>query len=188
MTPRLFLVAPDSAADALVLDCAAAACSAGDCASVLLASSPSSDLVLGLQKLGLAVLLRGAEARRVHHLGADGLQLAAGAQETAEARRSLKSESLGVLVGVSRHAALEAAEAGADYVAFNQTRQTVGEPIIGWWQEMTSIPAVAFDPVAIDEVSSLLPQRPDFLRPSDTMWESAGAARTELAKLQAALK
>ncbi len=187
MTMRFFLVAPDAVAEDLLLSCAKAACAAADCASVLVTESISPETVRELQSLGLAVILRDAEPRKVHHLKADGLQLST-PENLSDARAALKNENLGFLAGVSRHAAMEAADAGVDYVAFNQTRQFQGEPIIGWWQEVTSLPAVAFDPVDGEQLSTLLPQRPDFIRPSDQMWQDEASARDVITRLLATMK
>jgi thiamine-phosphate pyrophosphorylase len=187
MTSRLFLVAPEGLPEPLLLDCSRAACATGDCAVILVPPSTAAPTTTALQNLGLAVLLNGGEARMVHHLKADGLQVANAEEDLPSLRQQLRNESLGILAGVSRHAAMEAAEAGADYVAFNQTRQTGGEPLIGWWQDVTAVPAVAFDPVDPAGLSTLLPQNPDFLRPMDVMWESPEEARRVIAALQAAL-
>jgi hypothetical protein len=186
MTPRFFLVAPDVIADDLLLACARAAFAAADCASILVAESIGPEAAQQLQSLGLAVILRDAEPRKVHHLKADGLQLSS-LENLSDVRKSLKNESLGFLAGVSRHAAMEAADASVDYVAFNQAKQFQGEPIIGWWQEVTSLPAVAFDPVDTELLSTLLPQKPDFIRPSDQMWKDEASARDLMARLVAAM-
>jgi hypothetical protein len=187
MTTRFFLVAPDAIAESLLLACARAACVAADCASILVTETISPEAVRDLQSLGLAVILRDAEPRKVHHLKADGLQLSS-PETLPDARAALKNESLGFLAGISRHAAMEAADAGVDYVAFNQTRQFQGEPIIAWWQDVTSLPAVAFDPMEGGQLSTLLPQRPDFIRPSDQMWQDEASARDVIVRLMATMK
>jgi thiamine-phosphate pyrophosphorylase len=184
MTTRLFLVAPDIIDDALLLACATSACAAADCASILVHDTIQQSTVKALQDLGLAVILYDAEPRKVHHLKADGLQLSS-IENFTEARKALKNESLGFMPKVSRHAAMEAAEAGADYMAFTQTKQYQGEPIINWWQDLTDVPAVAFDPVNPEAVAALKPQRPDFIRPLDGMWQSAEAAAKTVGDLMA---
>jgi hypothetical protein len=83
---------------------------------------------------------------------------------------------------VSRHEAMEAAEMGADFVCFTQTKQYSGEPIIGWWQDVTDISSVAFD-ATTDAIAK--PQRPDFIRPSDDMWADAETAVKILKELSA---
>jgi thiamine-phosphate pyrophosphorylase len=184
MTTRLFLVAPEAIDDAQLLACATSACAAVDCASILVHDSIGQSTVKALQDLGLAVILNDAEPRKVHHLKADGLQLSSIGNFT-EVRKALKNESLGFAPKVSRHAAMEAAEAGADYMAFTQTKQYQGEPIINWWQDLTDIPAVAFDPVTLEAVATLKPQRPDFIRPLDEMWQSTEAAAKTVSDLMA---
>lgn len=181
--PRLFLVAPETAD---LLACAKAACEAGDCAVIVVGEATPRAVVEALQNLNLAVQLQDTEVRKVHHVKADGLLLTRG-PALPEMRSSLTSESLGVFANVSRHAAMEAAEAGADYVAFAQAHQYAGEPIIGWWQELTDVPVVAFDPVAPSDVAALLKQKPDFIRPTDGMWAGPEEARRVVSELARAM-
>ena len=131
------------------------------------------------QALGVAVLVSG-DARDAARNGADGVQVEATAEDVVEAaRESLgKDRFVGAFAGASRHFAMEAAEAGADYIAFDQNGASVGgEPIVQWWSDMMEIPCVAFAPVEPDELDILLPQKPDFIRPSDAMWQDAETAR-----------
>lgn len=179
MNTRIFLFAPEAIADTLLLDCAAAACAAADCATIVIAENTSAITIEALQALNLAVIFKDAEPRKVHHAKADGLLLS-NIEEFKAARDALKNESLGFLAGVSRHAAMEAAELGADFICFTQTKQYSGEPIMAWWQDVTDIPAVAIDEVTDASVKS---QHPDFIRPADAMWESAEAATTTLKTL-----
>ena len=172
---QFFLYGPDGIASDLLLACAKAATAAGECSSIVVEASTSAQTIAALQNLSLATLLRDCEPEHVLALKADGLHLTS-TQALGAARATLKNENLGVLVCASRHAAMEAAEAGADYVAFGQTKQYAGEPIIGWWHDVTQIPSVAFDPVEPEQLEKLLAQEPDFIRPADAMWESAEAA------------
>jgi thiamine-phosphate pyrophosphorylase len=181
MTARLFLVPQEAMPETTLLACATSACHAGNCASILVAARTSSETIAALQALDLAVLLLDAEPHDVHHVKADGLMLSS-LEHFKDARLVLKKESLGFLAGTSRHAAMEAAEAGADVMAFTQTKQYIGEPIIGWWQDVTDIPAIAFDPIAD---ASLRHQRPDFIRPNDAMWQNVEAAAQVVSELTA---
>jgi thiamine-phosphate pyrophosphorylase len=181
MTARLFLVAPEAIAESLLLECATAACQAADCATILVDTNTSQNAVEALQALNLAVILNTTDAQRVHNLKADGLQLSSLEHFKAE-RAALPNEVLGFLAGVSRHDAMEASELGADYVAFTPSKQFSGIPIIGWWQEVTDIPAVAFDPVTD---ATLSPQKPDFIRPHDEMWTDAATAARRVKDLMA---
>jgi thiamine-phosphate pyrophosphorylase len=181
--PKFFLVAPKTAAADLIVTCAAAAARAGDCASVVISAAQAHDVTAKLQAVGLAVLLSDCEARAVHYAKADGLHLSRN-DGVKEAREQLKKESLGVFTATSRHYAMEAAELGADYIAFAQKAQNVGEPLLAWWQEMFEIPVVAFDPVTPEDLATLLPQRPDFIRPDEAMWHSADEATRIISAMQ----
>lgn len=185
--PRLFLVMPEMQPDD-ALACLAAACAAGDVASLLVPPALAKAVTAAAQQLGVAVLT-GGEARDCMQAGCDGLQVDAGA-DIASIRKSLgKDRIIGAFAGGSRHAAMEAAEAGADYVALSQNGASLGgEPLVKWWVEMMEIPAVAFDPVEVSGLDTLLPQKPDFVRPADAMWASPDAARRTVGAIAARLK
>lgn len=175
LPPRIFLVAPTEISENHLLSCAQAAVNAGDCACILLQAKTSQGIIADLQALDLAVLSHANELN-----GTDGVQLDAAIENISGFRKSLgKSAMIGAFCAASRHVAMEAAEQGADYVAFSQNEQTKGEPLLSWWVDLFEIPVVAYDPVAASDLDILLPQKPDFIRPSDAMWESPAAA-TEL--------
>lgn len=185
--PRLFLVAPAALSADDILSCAAAAAAVGDCASILVGEDITLATVQKLQGLGLAVIIRDCEPRHVHHVGADGIHIAR-SQPVKSLRATLKNESIGVFAATSRHIAMEAAEAGADYVAFAQASQQNGEPLIQWWQDIFEVPSVAFDPVDAAGLATLLPQKPDFIRPMDEMWQSAERATDVVRTLTGAMR
>lgn len=185
--PRLFLVVPATPLDdSLLLACAEAATGAGDCASILVGENVTPAMVPKLQALGLAVIIRDCEPRLVHHLKADGMHISR-SEPVKALRATLKTESIGVFAATSRHIAMEAAEAGADYVAFAQASQAQGEPLLAWWQDIFEVPAVAFDPVDAAGLATVLPHKPDFIRPMDRMWESPEQARLEISALTKAM-
>jgi thiamine-phosphate pyrophosphorylase len=184
--PRLFLVAPKNLDGKAVVACAKAACAAGDCASIIVHENIRQEEVAELQELGLAVLVADVEPRIVSRLHADGLHLSSTEFAIVDLRMSLPRDAMvGLDCGTSRHAAMEASEQGADYVAFHQRAQTVGEPLIGWWNDIAEIPAVPLDPVSPDDVAKLKPQKPDFLRPMDDMWKSPDDTAQVIASLLA---
>jgi len=150
----------------------------GDVASLLVPAAMASELAPIAQDRGIAVVSDGA-APDATRAGCDGVQVEATTEAVAGARAAIgKSGIVGAFAGHSRHSAMEAAEAGADYVALSQTGPTTGgEPIVKWWADVMEIPCVAFDPVDADGLDILLPQKPDFIRPPDAMWDSPEAAR-----------
>src|SRR5690606_33288507 len=85
-------------------------------------------------------------------LGADGVHLGQDDGDPREARALLgPSAQIGVTAHDSRHLAMEAGEAGADYVAFGAffptaTKETSHRPdpsILSWWSTVFEIPCVA---------------------------------------------
>ena len=184
LIPRLFLVAPGDVPGSRVVDCLKAACAAGDVASLLVPAVIAHDVVAAAQALGVAVLVTG-EPRDAARSGADGIQVDANAEAIAAARGSLgKDRFVGAYAGSSRHFAMEAAESGADYVALAQNGASVGgEPIVKWWAAVMEIPCVAFEPVEPDGLDILLPQKPDFIRPAEAMWQDSETATRVVAAL-----
>jgi thiamine-phosphate pyrophosphorylase len=175
--PRLFLVAPDDMPAGHIAACAIAAAEVGDVASILLAPDASKNIVRELQAKDIAVLTTG-EPRDVMRGGFDGLHIDAHDGDVADIRASLGHHTmLGAFCGASRDLAMMAGEAGVDYVAFDQVAQRSGEPIINWWSDVFEIPCVAFSPVDASGLDKLLPQNPDFIRPSDAMWQNEDEAR-----------
>ncbi len=185
--PRLFLLAPEIEARNL-LGCVEAASAVADIASIVVPPGLLSQTVQPLQAQGIAVLTTGA-AELAAKFQCDGLHMDAGLDNYRAARMILGEKSIvGAFCAASRHAAMEMAEAGADYVAFAQSGRTAGgEPIVGWWTQTFEIPCVALDPVTASDLDTLLPQNPDFIRPSDEMWSSPEAARRILSDITARL-
>lgn len=183
--PRLFLVAPENLSAETLLACAEAAAKAGDVASILVPANVLERVTAPLQALGMAVLVQGdADAAK----GCDGVQVGGGGQIAALRKSLPKNAILGAYCGASRHAAMQAGEGGADYVALDQSAEAVDEPIIAWWSSLFEVPCVAYEPVLPQDLDILLPQTPDFIRPSDEMWQNAEKARTIIAGLMQALK
>jgi thiamine-phosphate pyrophosphorylase len=181
--PRVFLHAPAGIADATLLACAAAACEAADCASITVAEGVKGETVAALQALGLAVLVRATDLRACRYVKADGLHISASDDITGLRGALGGTDILGVDCGTSRHAAMEAAEAGADYVALGQSGYHKGEPVVGWWAALAEVPVVASEPAPQASLDTLLPQKPDFVRPDDAMWASASEASRILTDL-----
>jgi len=118
-------------------------------------------------------------------LGADGVHLGQGDGDVAEARQRLGREAqIGVTCHDSRHLAMEAGEAGADYVAFGaffttQTKQTEhrAEPeLLSWWQSLMEIPCVAIGGITPENCAPLVTAGADFLAVSHAVWGGDEAA------------
>ncbi len=111
--------------------------------------------------------------------GADGVHLGQGDGDPKAARALLgPSAQIGVTCHDSRHLAMEAGEAGADYVAFGAffptaTKQVSHRPdpsILGWWSRVFEIPCVAIGGITPDNASALVDAGADFLAVSGAVW------------------
>ena len=112
-------------------------------------------------------------------LGADGVHLGQKDGDVREARDELgKDAQIGVTCHASRHLALEAGEAGADYVAFgaffpSQTKETehrAETELLEWWHEMVEIPSVAIGGITPENCRALVDAGADFLAVSGAVW------------------
>ena len=102
--------------------------------------------------------------------GADGVHLTGGPAAVAEARSSLKSERIIGIGGLrARHDAMDAGEAGVDYVMFGEPRPDGSLPPLaavveraGWWAEIFETPCVAYAPDA-ESVAALVETGAEFV-------------------------
>jgi thiamine-phosphate pyrophosphorylase len=115
-------------------------------------------------------------------LQADGVHLGQGDGDPREARRVLGPDAqIGVTCHDSRHFAMEAGEAGADYVAFGAffptTTKTVEHrpdpEILTWWQGLFELPCVAIGGITPDNAPALIDAGADFLAVSGAVWNHA---------------
>ena len=119
-------------------------------------------------------------------LGADGVHLGQDDGDPREARAALgRGMQIGVTCHASRHLAMEAGEAGADYVAFGSFHPTTtkevrhhAEPaLLSWWATMFELPSVAIGGITPANAWPLVAAGADFLAVSAGVWtDPAGAA------------
>jgi thiamine-phosphate pyrophosphorylase len=112
-------------------------------------------------------------------LGADGVHLGQEDGDPQEARSTLgPSAQIGVTCHDSRHLAMEAGEAGADYVAFGSFYPTTtklvkhhADPVIlSWWATMFEVPCVAIGGITPANAAPLVAAGADFLAVSGAVW------------------
>lgn len=115
-------------------------------------------------------------------LGADGVHLGQGDGNAREARKLLgPTVQIGITCHDSRHLAMEAGEAGADYVAFGAfypttTKETHHRPdpsILSWWTTLFELPCVAIGGITADNAAPLVQAGADFLAVSGAVWGHA---------------
>lgn len=112
-------------------------------------------------------------------LKADGVHLGQGDGDVHEAREILGSDAqIGVTCHNSRHLAMEAAEAGADYVAFGAFYPTSTKQVehmaeldtLQKWSRVTEIPCVAIGGITAENAKPLIDAGADFLAVSSAVW------------------
>jgi thiamine-phosphate pyrophosphorylase len=128
-------------------------------------------------------------------LGADGVHLGQSDGEVADARERLgKDAQIGVTCHGSKHLAMDAGEAGADYVAFGAFFPTSTKEVehyaelevLHWWQAIFEIPCVAIGGVTSENGAELVKAGADFLAVCGEVWNGDEAAAVQA--FQVALK
>jgi thiamine-phosphate pyrophosphorylase len=118
-------------------------------------------------------------------IGADGVHLGQSDGDVREARALLgASAQIGKTCHDSRHLAMEAGEAGADYVAFGAFYPTTTKPseyrpepsILTWWSTLFEIPCVAIGGITPDNGKPLVAAGADFLAVCQAVWGTDDAA------------
>jgi len=118
-------------------------------------------------------------------LGADGVHLGQGDGDPREARSILgPAAQIGVTCHDSRHLAMEAGEAGADYVAFGsffptttkEVRHRPDPSILNWWSALFELPCVAIGGITPENAPPLIAAGADFLAVCGGVWSGDEAA------------
>jgi thiamine-phosphate pyrophosphorylase len=116
-------------------------------------------------------------------LGCDGVHIGQEDASYAAARAALgDGRIVGVTCHDSRHLAMEAGEAGADYVAFGAFFPTrTKEPkshadieLLRWWSELMVVPSVAIGGITVANAPALVEAGADFLAVSSGIWDHSG--------------
>lgn len=201
---RLYLITPpaipDLAAFARDLE---TALDAGDVAALQIRLKDADDATVlatvaalkpVAQVRGVAVILND-RADLAARSGCDGVHLGQSDGSVAEARSLMgRGAMIGVTCHDSRERAMDAAEAGADYVAFGAffptlTKATVHRPdpeILTIWQETVEIPCVAIGGITADTAGDLARAGADFVAVSAAVWnhpDGPAASVRELCKV-----
>jgi thiamine-phosphate pyrophosphorylase len=200
---RLYLITPpsidDPAAFARDLE---AALSGGDVAALQVRLKGASDAHVAevtrailpiAQGLGVAVIMNDRPDLAAS-LGCDGVHIGQEDATFADARRAVGPDRIvGVTCHDSRHLAMEAAEAGADYVAFGaffdtatkQATSRADPEILSIWQESMQIPCVAIGGITAETAAGLAEAGADFLAVSAGVWGHPGGPAAAVAELNA---
>jgi thiamine-phosphate pyrophosphorylase len=129
-------------------------------------------------------------------LGCDGVHVGQTDMSYGDARKLMGREAMiGVTCHDSRHLAMEAAEAGADYVAFGaffptttKDAPTRADPeILTIWQETMEVPCVAIGGVTAANAEGLAKAGADFLAVSAGVWAYPQGPAAAVRALEAAI-
>ncbi len=202
---RLYLITPPRIDDpqgfaAILRD----ALSGGDVACLQIRLKEASDahvaevveaLMPVAQALDVAVILNDRPDLAAK-LGCDGVHVGQGDMRCADARKVMgKDRIVGVTCHDSRHLAMEAAEAGADYVAFGAFFDTTTKDapsraapeILTIWQETMQIPCVAIGGITVETAGALAAAGADFVAVSAGVWAHPLGPRAAVAAFNGAL-
>jgi thiamine-phosphate pyrophosphorylase len=111
--------------------------------------------------------------------GCDGVHVGQSDWSYAKARKAVGANAIvGVTCHDSRHLAMEAAEAGADYVAFGAFYPTTTKPsnyrpepdLLEWWSELMEVPCVAIGGITPENCAPLVQAGADFLAVVTAVW------------------
>ena len=206
MASELYLITPPAIGDVAAFgDRLAEALDAGPVACLQLRlKDADDDAVLAAAEALLPV----AHARGVPVLmndrpdlavrsGCDGCHVGQDDTPYAEARRQLgPGGMIGVTCKASRHLAMEAGEAGADYVAFGafftsgSKDNTTPAPveILSWWSKVMTVPCVAIGGITQQNCAPLVEAGADFLAVIGAVWNHPGGPGAGVAEFDRVLR
>jgi thiamine-phosphate pyrophosphorylase len=188
---RLYLITPPKFEPRAFAEILRRTLAAGDVASLQLRLKDAPDeeiarateiLMPIAQKADVAFILND-RPDLANKLGCDGVHVGQEDTSYAEARALLGPDRIvGVTCHDSRHLAIEAGEAGADYVAFGaffptQTKEAktqAGLDLLTWWSDLMVVPCVAIGGITIDNARPLVEAGADFLAVSSGVWAHPG--------------
>jgi thiamine-phosphate pyrophosphorylase len=185
---RLYLITPPRIDPAAFVDPLAAALDAGDVGCVQLRIKDIDDDQI---RVAADILRPIAQERDVAFImndrpdlavetGCDGVHVGQDDAPYADARALLGDNAIvGITCKNSRHFAMEAAEQGADYVAFGaffhsttKPPKNIAEPeILEWWSGLMTVPSVAIGGITIENCPPLVAAGADFLSVVSGVWD-----------------
>jgi thiamine-phosphate pyrophosphorylase len=185
---RLYLISPPHLSPANFSILLREALDGGDVASFQLrmknvaddAIRRTTDLLRPIVQAAGAAFILNDRPNLAAELGCDGVHIGQEDAPYAEARRLMGPDRIvGVTCHNSRHLAMEAAEAGADYVAFGaffptKTKEpkTKADPdLLRMWSETTVVPCVAIGGITVANAPILIEAGADFLAVAAGVWE-----------------
>ena len=189
--PRLYLVTPPQIEDVpAFVDLFRAAIQGGDIASLQIRLKKGDEIdPIATREVAQAVkricqaehiaLIINDSPQLARALEADGVHLGMDDMDIAEARGIVGEDMIiGATCKNSRHQAMIAGEAGADYVAFGaffpsetKANTTPAEPdTLTWCQMFLTLPCVAIGGITLENAGPLISAGADFIAVSNGVW------------------
>ena len=204
---RLYLITPPQISLSAFTDTLGEALSGGDVACLQLrlkkpdgSAAPHTDIEAAIGALmplchaaNVAFILNDDPAL-AHQHGCDGVHIGQSDMAYAAARKLIGDDAIiGVTCHDNKHLALEAGEAGADYVAFGafyetQTKATSTRPdaeILRFWQQFVELPCVAIGGITPDNAAPLVEAGADFIAASGSVWQHKQGPREAVRQFNA---
>ncbi|MBK1665899.1 thiamine phosphate synthase [Rhodospirillum rubrum] len=185
---RLYLITPPRLDDwAAFAETLKRTLAAGDVACLQLRMKDESDDAIRRAVAAIRPVCHGADVALLLNdrpdlakdTGCDGVHVGQTDASYAQARAIVGADAIvGVTCHDSRHLAMIAGEAGADYVAFGAffpttTKEppTQADPeILRWWSEMMIVPSVAIGGITVENCTPLVETGTDFLAVCNGVW------------------
>lgn len=187
---RLYLISPpDIGGDAAPAfsEAVAAALDAGDVACLQLRLKDVPDDVIRQTADQLRPVVQDREVAFIMNdrsdlaaeTGCDGVHVGQEDDAYEDARKNVGDDAIvGVTCHDSIHLAMEAADAGADYVAFGaffesrtKQRKFAADPeLLARWQEMTTVPCVAIGGLTVENCRPIVDAGADFIAVAGGVW------------------
>ncbi|MFC7704931.1 thiamine phosphate synthase [Plastorhodobacter daqingensis] len=185
--PQLYLITPPAFDPAPFADQLAAVLDGAEIACIRLALATrdedavarAADALRDVAHARDVALVIESHVLMVERLGLDGVHLTDGARNLRKVRKDLGEDAIvGAYCGITRHDGINAAEAGADYVAFGPVGrtplgagETAPDDLFQWWSEMIEVPVVAEGALSVEDVARLAPMT-DFFAFGEEIWRS----------------
>ena len=196
---RLYLITPAALEPRAFARELAATLDAGDVACLQLRlKGASDDAVLRSAALLMPICARRDVAFLVNdrpdlaeRAGADGVHIGQEDASYAEARRLLGADKIvGVTCHASRDLATDAAQAGADYVAFGaffptgtkEAKARADPELLRWWSEIMTVPCVAIGGITVENCKPVIAAGADFLAVAGGVWNYKSGPKEAVAR------
>ena len=195
---RLYLVAPPGLASGeaelvAFLPALQKALSGGDVAAFLLRDEGAGeqqlheilDSIRPLTQMRDVALLVENRADVAGKAGCDGIQLPPNPLAIRSVKQALGEDAIvGADCGSSRHLAMVAGEAGADYVIFDAGESET----ITWWAELMEVPCIAWGGITLETAPPLVEAGADFLMVGQAIWTAPKGPKAAVAAFHRLLR